>query len=69
MSRVRDSMSDGTEPWMGKLLGILGSDGDSKTLGIAIVNATTLGEFNICYVANHVVAAVGTEVCHHVVRC
>jgi len=56
-------MSDGTEPWMGKLLGILGSDGDSKTLGIAIVNATTLGEFNICYVADHVVAAVGTEVC------
>ena len=48
---------------MGKLLGILGSDGDSKTLGIAIVNATTLGECTISDVADQVVAAVGTEVC------
>jgi len=48
---------------MGKLLGILGSDGDSKTLGIAIVNATTLGEFNVTCLADDVVAAVGTEVC------
>jgi hypothetical protein len=48
---------------MGKLLSILGSDGDSKTLGIAIVNATTLGECFISYGANDVVAAVGTEVC------
>jgi len=48
---------------MGKLLGILGSDGDSKTQGTAIVNATTLGEWTASNVADDVVAAVGTEVC------
>jgi len=53
---------------MGKLLGILGSDGDLKTQGTAIVNATTLGECPINNVADHVVAAVGTEVCCHVGR-
>jgi len=53
---------------MGKLLGILGSDGDSKTQGTAIVNATTLGECSISNVADDVVAAVGTEVCCHVGR-
>ena len=48
---------------MGKLLGIMGSDGDSKTLGIAIVNATTLGECTVNCLADDEVAAVGTEVC------
>lgn len=49
---------------MRKLLGILGSEGCSKTIGAAIVNATTLGECIISLMANDVVAAVGTEVCY-----
>jgi hypothetical protein len=44
---------------MGKVLGILSSDCTSQTRGLAIVNATTLGEFNTSYIADDVVAAVG----------
>jgi hypothetical protein len=48
---------------MGKVLAILASDCTSQTRGLAIVNATTLGESTFHYVADDLVAAVGPEVC------